>query len=268
MNTLKKIISEHIRYRRTIFKLAKSDLIKTYKGTALGWSWALIRPAMILSVYYFAFTVGLRSGRPIEGYSFFLWLIAGVVPWFYIQGMIVAGAASVKKYRFLVTKIKYPVSTIPTFVGLSHLFVNLILIFIMLLIFMISGHAPDLYWLQIPFYILLMFVFCSVWSLFAGILATFSSDFMQLIRSATIMLFWMSGIMYDVNRIDSEIIKNIMLLNPITVIINGFRNSLVYKEWFWQNPYELFSFVAITFILLVLGLVCYKKLEREIVDIL
>ena len=80
MKTLKKIISEHIRYRRTIVKLAKSDLIKTYKDTALGWWWAIVRPSITLAVYYFAFSVGLRVARSVEGYPYFLWLVAGFLP--------------------------------------------------------------------------------------------------------------------------------------------------------------------------------------------
>ena len=46
METLKEILKAHIDYRKQLFKLAKSDIIKTYKGAALGWAWALIRPAI------------------------------------------------------------------------------------------------------------------------------------------------------------------------------------------------------------------------------
>jgi len=35
MRTLIKILKEHIEYRKQIFKLAKSDIIKTYRGAAL-----------------------------------------------------------------------------------------------------------------------------------------------------------------------------------------------------------------------------------------
>ena len=35
------IIKDHISYKQQIFKLAKADLAKTYRGAALGWSWAL-----------------------------------------------------------------------------------------------------------------------------------------------------------------------------------------------------------------------------------
>lgn len=268
MYIIKKIISEHIRYGRTILRLAKSDLIKTYKGTALGWAWALIRPAMTLGVYYFAFTVGLKADRTIGEYSFFMWLIAGVVPWFYMRDVITAGAGSIRKYRFLVTKIKYPVSTIPTFVCLSNLIVNVLLQFIVIAIFVAGGHMPDMYWLQLPLYTLIMFIFFSVWSLFSGILSTFSSDFLQLVKSFTIMLFWISGIMYDVNRIDSDIIRNIMLFNPVTIIVNGFRDTFVYKEWFWENGMEMFNLCVMFGIMCLSAILCYSRLEREIVDVL
>ena len=56
----KRIIREHIKWRHQIFKLAKSDLRKTYSGAALGWSWAVIKPAVTIFVYWFAFSVGLR----------------------------------------------------------------------------------------------------------------------------------------------------------------------------------------------------------------
>lgn len=66
----------------------------------------------------------------------------------------------------------------------------------------------------------------------------------------------------------NDIIRRIMLLNPITVIVNGFRNSFIYKEWFWENYKELIGFFAITAIMLVITVFVYKKLDREMVDIL
>ncbi len=99
MNALTKIIKEHILYRSQIFKLAKSDLIKTYRGSFLGWIWALVKPAITIFVYWFAFSVGLRSGKDIEGYPFFLWLLAGIIPWFYMNEMFHAGTGSIKKYN-------------------------------------------------------------------------------------------------------------------------------------------------------------------------
>ena len=104
---LKNIIKEHMEYKGQIFKLAKSDLIKTYRGAALGWAWAIIKPTVTIFVYWFAFEIGLRAGKSVNDFPYFLWLIAGVVPWFYMSDMITQGAGAIRKYSYLVTKMKF-----------------------------------------------------------------------------------------------------------------------------------------------------------------
>jgi ABC-type polysaccharide/polyol phosphate export permease len=159
IETIRTIVHEHVTYKDQIFTLAKSDLIKTYRGAALGWAWAVIKPMVTLFVFWFAFTVGLRHGKPIAGYPFFLWLVAGFLPWFFMQEMITGGAACIRKYKMLVTKMKFPISIIPTYYNLSHLFTHFVLLAITIVLFMCFGHMPDVYLLQIPFYMLEMLAF-------------------------------------------------------------------------------------------------------------
>lgn len=268
MNTLKEILKEHWLYKRQIIKLAKSDIIKTYKGAALGWLWAIAKPAVTIAVFYFAFSVGLRSSKPVEGYPYFLWLIAGMIPWFYMRDTLIAGADSIRKYKYLVTKIKYPVSTIPTYVSISQFVINIGLCLIMCIIFLIYGKIPDIYWIQMPFYMLLMWLFFTSWSLFAGMLSAMSKDFLNLVKAVTTALFWVSGVMYDVNSINIEWVKNVMLFNPITLIVNGFRNALIYKQWPWENPIELINYFIVYAVMVVLSLWAYKKLRKDIPDVL
>ncbi len=63
------ILKEHKTYRQQILKLAKADLVKTYRGAALGWSWAIIKPAVTIFVYWFAFEIGLRAGKDVNRIS-------------------------------------------------------------------------------------------------------------------------------------------------------------------------------------------------------
>ena len=268
IDIIKEIVSEHLHHRKQIAKLAKSDIIKTYTGAALGWMWAIIKPAVTIFVFYFAFSIGLKEGNPIEGYPYFLWLIAGMIPWFYMRDMLTAGANSIRRYKFLVTKIKYPISTIPTFVSIAHLIMNMLLIVIMLIIFICYGKMPDIYWMQLPIYIVMMFLFFTAWALFAGMLSAISSDFLNLVKSITQAFFWLSGIMYDVNKINIDILREIMLFNPITIIANGFRNTLVYKTWFWETGDEMRNFLLVYAVMIIASLYMYKKLNKEIRDVL
>lgn len=262
------IIKEHIQYKQQIFKLAKADLVKTYRGAALGWAWAIIKPAVTIFVYWFAFAIGLRAPSKVSGFPYFLWLIAGVVPWFYISDMITAGTDTIRRYSYLVTKMKFPVATIPTFVNISKFIIHLILMVIVILIFIIMGYPPDIYLLQMPFYMILMIIFFNIWSLFASLLSTMSKDFGNLVKSMVSAVFWLSGILWDPSTIKIVWLKKFLMVNPVTYLITGFRNCFINKVWFWEQPKRLLYFGVITLVMLVLSIWTYKRLRKEIPDVL
>lgn len=248
--------------------MAKSDLVKTYRGAALGWLWAIIRPVVTIFVYWFAFTIGLKVSKDVSNYPFFLWLIAGLVPWFYMHDMITQGTDCMRQYSYLITKMKFPVSTIPTFVSISKLIVNMMLILIVVVIYWVMGYPPDIYYLQIPLYILLMFVLFTFWSLFAAPIAAMSKDFSNLIHSFVYALFWLSGILWDAEKVKIPWLRTFLMLNPITFIANGFRNALVKKIWFWQQPKRFGYYIFFLCFMYVVSLWSYKKLKKDIPDVL
>ena len=60
MDAVREIINEHRTLgARQIFKLAKSDLTKKYRGAALGWAWALVKPAVRIFDFWVAFSIGM-----------------------------------------------------------------------------------------------------------------------------------------------------------------------------------------------------------------
>lgn len=268
MSTLGTIIKEHLDWRGQILLLAKADIIKTYSGAALGWAWAVVKPVITVFVFWFAFTYGLRAGGSVNGYSFVLWMMPGFVAWFYMSEMMTQGAQAVRKYRFLVTKMKFPVSTIPTFVSLARLAVHIGLLIFVMIIFVLTGHFPDIYWLQILFYMLCMLLFWMCWALFASMLGAMSKDFINFIKSITTAVFWCSGILWDVNTIGIPWLQKALYFNPVTYIATGYRNCFIYKTWFWEEPLQLIIFIGMLIVMLMLGVWSYKKLIKEIPDVL
>lgn len=268
MSTFRIVIDEHKSFKNQLFKLAKSDLIKTYRGAALGWAWAIVKPMITIFVFWFAFTVGLRVGKTQSGYPYVLWLIAGYLPWFYMSEMISQGSSCIRKYHYLVTKMKFPISVIPTYVGISKLYVHFALLGVTILMFVIFGYYPDVYYLQIPIYMMMMFVFFVVWSLFAGMLSGLSKDFQNFVNACTTALFWMSGIVYDVETIHNPNIRLLLKFNPVTVIATGYRNSFVDKKWFFEDPASLLCFTITLIFFFVLAMWAFKRLRKEIPDVL
>ena len=190
------------------------------------------------------------------------------MPWFYMNDMLTAGTDTIRKYSYLVTKMKFPVSTIPTFVSISKFIVHLILIAIMIAIFIGMGYPPTMYMIQLPIYMLLMFIFFTIWSLFASLLSSMSKDFANLVKSMVTAIFWLSGILWNPETIKIEWIKQILMINPVTFLTNGFRNCCINEVWFFEQPKRLVYFIIITILLLLLTIWTYKKLRKEIPDVL
>ena len=182
--------------------------------------------------------------------------------------MLTIGTDAIRKYSYLVTKMKFPVSTIPTFVSISKLSVNIMLTLIMLVIFILFGFKPDIYWLQLIFYTFLSFILWTMWSLFSSLLAAISKDFGNLVKSFVTAVFWLSGILWNPETVKIPWLKKALIANPVTYIVNGYRQSLIDKIWFWEQPKRIGYFLISCAVMLILALWAYRKVRKDIPDVL
>ena len=104
--------------------------------------------------------------------------------------------------------------------------------------------------------------------MFSSMLGAISKDFINLIKAFTTALFWLSGIMFDVSSIDVWWAQLIFKLNPITYIVEGYRNCFVHNIWFWEQPKLTAVYLFELAVMWALALWSYRKLRKEIPDVL
>ena len=263
-----RIISEHTGFGRQVLHLAWMDLRKSYRGALLGWSWVVVQPLIMLGFYWFIVAIGFRSDTVHgESYAYLPWLIVGLCAWFFISDMINAGVGAFRKYKFLISKTKFPVATIPTIITLSNIMVHGMLLTICLVYLCLSGYFA-VQWLQLPLYTLLAIALMWCWTLFAAPIGAISKDFMQLVKSIMRVMVWVSGILWSVNSVNIHWLREIMELNPVYFIAEGYRKSLVSHQWFFEDWRSLFIFAVELALLALLAVVTYKRSRKDLVDIL
>lgn len=252
-----------------IMRMAWVDIQKEYKGAIFNWLWAIARPLIYLLVYWFVLRFGLKANTMAgKGIDLFPWLVAGLVAWFFCCDMLNAGMTSIKKYSYLVTKMKFPVAAIPIFVTLSNLFTHIVLLGVCLLYFLWRGDCWDITWIQLPIYTLLMASFFIIWGLFSAPLAVISKDFVQLVKSIIRILFWVSGVIWNIRGTSLGWISTVASFNPITFFIEGYRDALLYHKWIWERPKQLIIFLIIFAIMIFMAFRVYKRTRKEIADLL
>lgn len=262
------MIKEHFSNMNKIYKLALIDLKKIYKGAALGWVWLIAKPAVNILIYWFLFAVGLRVGTSVNGYPYFIWLILGLLPWFYITDIISGLPGSYKKYNYLVNKIKFPISIIPTFMSLSRFIVNIILTLIVLIIyFVVTGNFMIKY-ISLILYLVLMFIFMSVIGNIISLISGLSKDIGNLIKTIQTPLMVLSPIFWDINNMNITWIGVIQIFNPIAYFVTGFRDVFIYDISIFSKPLELFVMLLLLTLLIMLNIKLHNKIYKNLPDYL
>ena len=281
---LAQIAREHRGFGKQIFMLAKNDLIKTYKGALIGPFWAIMKPLFQLFVYWFAFTIGMNGGPRGDIYDkipFFVFVMAGFLPWCFMSDCVSRGSKCIRDNRQFVNKISFPVSAITTYTTLSKFYIHIFLFVAAYVYMLIAGmfptengwtFAPNVYHLQIIGYAAAMFVFywALTWSL--APMSAFSKDFESFIATIMSGLFWVSGVCFDSYHITNDIIRKMLLFNPMTYFCNGYRKALIYDQWFFEGyyhpDYENLIFAIEFALVLILGIVNYNRLRKRLPDVL
>jgi len=253
-------------FRRT-YAMAQVTLTKRYSGSALGVTWSLVKPIIFVFAYWFAVAIGIRGGKPMGSVPYILWMIPGIMPWFYISDALTIGGSAIRSNTHFVTKMVYPVATLPISEVLSLFFVHLMMMCLSTAVFIVSGFGLSIYFLQLPYYLLCCLAFTAVLSILLSALTAVSPDVLQAVKSLITLFFWLTPVLWSADNLGSPL-KQLILANPIVYIISGYRNTFVNERWFFQDWQYTIYFWALMVVLTLLASYVYTKLEPEFADVL
>lgn len=264
--TLRQILSENWHWRRQVWALARIDLVRTYRGAALGKIWLFVKPAVYILVYWFTLSFGIRSASDVNGKPFLLWLACGVFPWFFMSDAISTGSNIYQRYSYLVNRIKFPISLISTFYTLSQLIVMTFLMLFTMVVCLITGVPLSIHLIQLPLVLVLMFLFWTAWSIMLSPLSAISKDFANLVKTLTTPLFWLSGIIFNLDSLPYAA-RVIMKFNPVSWCVEAMRDCFVYDRWIWSRPTTLLPFLFVFLVVVILAVHNYHRLYMEVPDV-
>ena len=269
MNTIFSLPMDIYKNRRLVAKLAKNDFKTRYAGSYLGIVWAFIQPVITILVYWFVFSVGFRSGTGDLGVPFVLYLVAGIVPWFFFQDALIGGTNSLLEYNYLVKKVVFNIRILPVVKVFSAVFVHCFFVVIVLVIYTCMGYPPSLYALQLVYYSFCIFMLILAITYMTSAAVVFFRDLSQIINIMLQVGVWVTPIMWDFNDLGlGGLLANILKLNPVFYIVQGYRDSLINKVAIWEHPVLTLYFWGFTLVVFVLGTRLFKKLQVHFADVL
>ena len=264
-------------------KLAKNDFKTKYAGSYLGIVWAFIQPVITILVYWFVFSVGFRSGTGDLGVPlalrngaersvpFVLWLMAGLVPWFFFQDALIGGTNSLLEYNYLVKKVVFNISVLPVVKIISAMFVHAFFVLFTIVLYAAYGKFPDLYYLQIIYYSGCVFMLVLGLSYATSAIVIFFRDLTQIINIVLQVGVWLTPIMWIVENtplVGNPVIMKILKLNPMYYIVSGYRDIFLMKNWFWEHAGWSIYFWVFTALCFAFGSWVFNRLRIHFADVL
>lgn len=266
-NNIKTVLSELYKNRYRLIRLAGYELRSQYNGTMLGFLWNFINPALQILVYWFVFAIGLNAAPPRGDYPYIIWMIVGIIPWFYISNVLMASNMSIYGFSGILKRMYIPLSVVPIKTVVSGVIGHIWAMVIVFAVIFLSGYGVSVYVLQT-----LYFLFCSIailvgYSLFASAVTVVFKDFSKFMSSVIRLLFYITPVVWVQDNLP-ENLRFILKLNPFAYIIDGYRESILYGNSLMFHWKQGCYFWIFTIILFIVGCNIHMKFRKQFIDLI
>ncbi len=251
---------------KNIFFLIKYDFSVEFAGTSFGRIWNLLKPILQFLVYWFIFSIAFK--RPdIVGIGYFYWFLAGFLPWFFISAVLLIGAQSIVRKRYLVKKIKFPIGIIPTSVVLNQFFIHLLLVIIFLPIIYLKVHFTIYSILILLYYMFANLILLNGIAIGFSMITVLLKDFIPFLAIVIQGLFWLSPIIWITTQFPHYVLKWLSL-NPFFYILIGYKQSLLNIDLYPITFHYHLYFWGLVCIIYLISVFLFIKFQPFIDDII
>jgi len=239
-----------------IFSLVRKDLRGRYKGSVLGFMWTFINPLLQLAVYTIVFSIIMRNG--IEQY--YLFLFVALVPWIFFSSALTGGSTSILGSADMVKKIYFPREVLPI-AYITSSFVNMVLSFLVVFaVLLVTGYGFNLLaLLYLPLIMIVEYILALGISLLSSALTVYFRDLAYILNIIAMAWQFLTPVMYSASQVPEKLMP-IWRLNPMTPVIDAYRDVLYYKQI--PQVSTLTEAIMLGVIVLVAGEIVFAKLQK------
>ena len=242
-------------YRELLKTSVKKEVRSKYKNSFLGVLWSFLNPLLQIIVYAIIFSLILKNKQ--DNYAIFL--CAGLIPWTYFSISINKSAFTIIENGNIIKKVYFPREIIPISVVTAETINFLISTLIILGFVIFGGIGISKYILYYPLVLIAQYLVILAISFIISSICVYFRDLQHFIGIILQLLFYATPILYSQDSIPPEY-QWILKYNPMTYIVNAYRNIFYYKTAIDLKSIILLIIIAIG------GCVCgywiFSKLQK------
>lgn len=251
-----------INSRGLIIQLFRRDFLMSYKKSFIGLGWIFISPILGIVSWVFYNSTGILQpgdvGIPYPAYVLLSTSIFGLFGSFYsaASGTLSAGAG-------FITQVNYPHDVLLVKQALVQLANFAITFFINIIVLFSFKVVPSIYILLFPLLILPIFFVGTAIGLFSCIVEVVASDINKGIVFFIGLLMFITPVIYS-SKVKNPFLQHMIQWNPLTYLIGGARDMVIYGRMDHLDRYFLCSGIA--FLLFLVSCRIFYITEQRVIE--
>jgi lipopolysaccharide transport system permease protein len=249
--------------RFLLIRLARRDLTLRYRQTALGVTWVILQPLLAAGVLSFVF--GKVAKLSNEGVSYYALTMAGYVGWSCFSTIITKASTSILNNSGMISKVFFPRLLLPLSTVLST-YVDVAVGIVLLIGVLIATGVGLTVKLLFIFPLLLLF---SILALGIGAamaaLAVPYRDINYVLPVVLQLLLYGSPVAYGLSSVPDSV-RSFLQINPLVGLLEGMRWATLPGRAFPTSA--LGTSLIGSFVILVIGLLIFERVERDFADVI
>jgi lipopolysaccharide transport system permease protein len=247
--------------------LVRRELGARYRGSALGVLWAMLTPAVMISIYTFIFAgiFGARFGERGTAWDYALYLFCALLPWTAFQESLQVSSGVIVAHANLVKRVVFPLEALPVaqvLVALTtQMFGTIVLLAATLIIQ--RGLHPTLLWLPVLILPQLVLMLGAAW--LVASLGVFLRDTGQVVSLLLVAWMFLTPIIYP-EQIVPVRYQAYINANPFTPLVRNYRRIIlegVAPDWGGLAYFTLFALAVF-----ILGYWWFAKTRKNFADVI
>lgn len=256
-------LDEIWRHRELLQFLVLREIKIRYKQAALGVAWTIIQP--VFAALIFTVVFGIFARFPSDGVPYALFALSAIIPWTYFAEALRRASTGLVEDAELIRKIYFPRLVLPLAAIISPL-LDLVVAFAVFAVLMAWYRlAPNYHLVLLPVFIVMSGCASLAFALWLGPLNVRYRDIKQVLPFLLQVWMYASPIVYPVTLVP-ERWRLLYSLNPMVAIIQGFRWTLLGAAP--PTAAAMALTVMLTVVLLLGGLVYFRRSERSFADVI
>ena len=257
-------LAEIWEFRGLLFALAIRDTKLRYRQTALGVTWVILQPLLASGVLAFVFGTIAGVTRP-ERSSVFIFVLGGFIGWMLFSATFTRASQSLLQHSMLISKVFFPRLILPVSAAASGLLDAGVGLAFFVLLKLLNGSSFGLEVVTLPVWLAIILMLALGLGLIGAALSVRFRDVQYITPVFIQLLLYASPVAYQASAVPEKW-RLFFSLNPLVPLFEGLRWSLLGEGH--VRPSALAYLIFASLLVLGLGILLFRRVEREFADVI